>query len=215
MNVKLLNYTSEPEKIIVASALTCHSKSCINLNEVQNIEKTLKMLIGRGHYSVLEHASFTFAIDGISRSCSHQLVRHRIASYSQQSQRYVFLSKSYVIPQKIKKNAKSRKLFNDLMEQCWQVYKNLIDLGIDIEDARYVLPNATTTSLIMTMNARELMHFFELRLCTKAQWEIRLLAEKIQKVVKKVAPVLFSGVGPICKHYGYCIENEPCKLLKS
>ena len=156
----------------------------------------LKGLVEKGHGSVLEHCCFTFSIEGISRACSHQLVRHRIASYSQQSQRYVRGDLfDFVTPDKIIDNPNPLVLYDDMMTRIQDVYKRLVDVyGIPKEDARYILPNATTTNIVVTMNARELLHFIELRSSPRAQWEIRELAQEMLKQLKEVAPVIFGNV---------------------
>ncbi|MEW5760932.1 MAG: FAD-dependent thymidylate synthase, partial [Candidatus Thermoplasmatota archaeon] len=171
-------------------------------------KKIVKHVYALGHHSVLEHACFTFSIEGISRACSHQLVRHRLASYSQQSQRYVSLQKFGVVtPDTIKKNAKAKEIYDKLMSEISNAYSSLISLEIPYEDARYVLPNSAQTNIIVTMNARELLHFFNLRCCEKAQWEIRELANKMLAKVKKVAPTIFAFAGPMCLK-GPCPEKD-------
>ena len=161
-------------------------------------DKALKLLQGivkAGHGSVLEHCCFTFSIEGISRACSHQLVRHRIASYSQQSQRYVNGDKfDYVIPPEIEKHEMAKMAFENFMKQTMVMYDAMLANGIKKEDARYLLPNATTTNIVVTMNARELLHFIELRTSPRAQWEIRELAGEMLKQLKEVAPVIFSNI---------------------
>ena len=215
MRVKLINYTPEPEKTVAAAAYTCHSKECASMEMPdEKIRKILRATRISGHHSVMEHASFTFAVDDVSRSCTHQLVRHRIASFSQQSQRYVNLSKTdYVIPETVEKKNETRKIFEKTMKNLWDTYNRLVENGIPDEDARYVLPNATKTSIVITMNARELHHFFSLRCCNRAQWEIRNMANKMLKEVGRVAPVLFEDAGPMCKQLGYCPETESCGLM--
>ena len=154
--------------------------------------KLLKNIVEKGHGSVLEHCCFTFSIEGISRACSHQLVRHRIASYSQQSQRYVNGEKfGYITPEKIKKMDVLDEAYKNFMEEVQIFYKNLVLAGIPKEDARYILPNATTTNIVVTMNARELLHFIELRSSPRAQWEIRELAQEMLRQLQDVAPVIF------------------------
>ena len=156
----------------------------------------LKGLVEKGHGSVLEHCCFTFAIDGISRACSHQLVRHRIASYSQQSQRYVRGDKfGYVIPEKIAKDEELLGEYERYMRDTMDFYKYMVEnKGVPKEDARYILPNATTTNIVVTMNARELLHFISLRSSKRAQWEIRELAQEMLRQLKEVAPVIFGSV---------------------
>ena len=166
-----------------------------------------------GHTSVIEHTSFTFAISEVSRSLTHQLVRHRIASYAQQSQRYVnFTDPCFVIPPTIKKNEKMKKTYEQTMQTIWEKYNKLLAMNIPAEDARYILPNATYTNIIVTMNARSLLNFFELRCCLHAQWEIRTLANKMLHLVKKEAPLIFKNAGTSCKTKNYCPEQKKeCK----
>ena len=178
--------------------------------------KSLKQALASHHDSVLEHWSATFAISGISRACSHQLVRHRIASYSQQSQRYVKMNGfEYVTPESIDKA--SDDVFNEflsLMDAIDRTYQSFIERGIPEEDARYVLPNACCTNIIVTMNARSLRYFFKLRLCRKSQWEIRELATKMLSLVKEVSPTLFKNAGPSCVSGG-CPEGKmTCGKIK-
>jgi len=184
-----------------------------------------------GHESPIEHISFTFGVEGISRSLTHQLVRHRIASYSQQSQRYVKLQQfQYIIPHEIEKDKKAKNIFLIAMEQSQKSYNELVDVlktkyineGLNalkaekkaIEDARYVFPNACETKILLTMNARSLMNFFKQRCCNRAQWEIRELADEMLKQVKEVAPVLFKYAGPGCLK-GICSEGKmTCGKIK-
>ncbi|MBI5233905.1 MAG: FAD-dependent thymidylate synthase [Deltaproteobacteria bacterium] len=213
MKVLLLNYTPEPEKTVALAAKLCYSDSRIAELEdkVRGVphERFLSNIIKMGHLSVLEHASFTFGIEGISRATSHQLVRHRLASYSQQSQRYVRFGEDaeFVIPASIGKNPKSRKKFIDTVSKLYKVYSWLMAAGAPAEDARYVLPNAACTRIIVTMNARELLHFFRLRCCERAQWEIRNMATEMLRLSKEKAPVIFKSAGPSCVK-GACAEGE-------
>ena len=212
MNVKLIGYTSNPEKLPAMAATLTHSKikpETLDKKPKEEQVAVLEQVLKIGHTSVIEHASFTFAISDVSRSLTHQLVRHRIASYSQQSQRYVNLSEpNYVIPPSIKKNKKMKKAYEETMNAIWNYYNILLNLKIPAEDARYVLPNGTCTNIMVTMNARSLLNFFELRCCLHAQWEIRLLANKMLKEVKKVAPLIFKKAGPSCKTKNICSENK-------
>jgi thymidylate synthase (FAD) len=212
MNVKLISYSSKPERIPAMAAKLTHSKT-----KPEDLEKTpdeelysvLDHVIDLGHTSVMEHANFTFAISDVSRSLTHQLVRHRIASYSQQSQRYVDLKEpSYVTPPSISEKPEAKKLYDETMNNIWGQYNKLLEMGIPIEDSRYVLPNAAHTNIIVTMNARSLLHFFELRCCLHAQWEIRSLAQRMLQEVKKVAPNLFKNAGPSCKTRRVCPEKK-------
>jgi thymidylate synthase (FAD) len=212
MNVKLLGYTSSPEKLPAMAAILTHSKiKPENLDKTPKKEQSavLEQVLKLGHTSVIEHTSFTFAISDVSRSLTHQLVRHRIASYSQQSQRYVNLNEpNYVIPPSIGKNKKMKKAYEETMGVIWAHYNKLLGLKIPAEDARYVLPNATCTNIMVTMNARSLLNFFELRCCLHAQWEIRMLANKMLQEVKKAAPLIFRNAGPSCKTKQICPEKK-------
>ena len=217
MKVKLIGYSSNPEKIPAMAAKLTHS-----IAKPEDLEKTpenelksiLKHVINLGHTSIIEHAIFTFAISDVSRSLTHQLVRHRIASYAQQSQRYVNLIKpNYVIPPKINSNKKMKKAYEETMDIIWKQYNKLIEMNIPPEDSRYVLPNAACTNIIVTMNARSLLNFFELRCCLHAQWEIRILANIMLKELKEKAPIIFKNAGPSCKSKGICTENnKDCPL---
>ena len=212
MNVKLIGYSSSPEKLPAMAATLTHSKiKPENLSTLSERKQSavLDQVLGLGHTSVIEHTSFTFAISDVSRSLTHQLVRHRIASYSQQSQRYVNLNEpQYVIPPSIVKNKKMRNAYDETMAVIWDQYNKLLKMNIPAEDARYVLPNATCTNIMVTMNARSLLNFFELRCCLHAQWEIRLLANKMLQEVRKVAPTIFKNSGPSCKTKGICPEKK-------
>jgi thymidylate synthase (FAD) len=212
MNVKLIGYTPDPEKLPAMAATLTHSKTKPeNLDKMSEKEQSaiLEQVLRLGHTSVIEHASFTFAISDVSRSLTHQLVRHRIASFSQQSQRYVNLNEpNYVIPPSIAKNKKTKKAYEETMGVIWDHYNKLLELKIPAEDARYVLPNGTCTNIMVTMNARSLLNFFELRCCLHAQWEIRLLANKMLQEAKKVAPIIFKNSGPSCKTKQICPEKK-------
>ncbi len=227
LKVKLIAYTPEPEKIVSAAAKLCYSRVGTddimeNLND-ENTEKFLKMLMELGHESPIEHVSFTFAVEGVSRTLTHQLVRHRIASYSQQSQRYVKLEQfQYILPHSIEEMPEARELFIKSMEESQNTYNKLVEMLIDkhmkrliiegknekaakkaaekmaIEDARYVFPNACETKIMFTMNARSLFNFFRHRCCNRAQWEIKEMADKMLEEVKVVAPTLFKNAGPSC-----------------
>ncbi len=203
MKVKLISYTPDPDEICAAAALGCYSQTpsmdiIENLSE-KKIKAVLRKTVGSGHHSVIEHASFTFSVKGVSRTLTHQLVRHRIASYSQQSQRYVKLDEpTFVTPPCISEDKETLNEYHQFMEYAWKTYNDLLNKNIKPEDARFVLPNATTTNITITMNARELHHFFRLRCCDRAQWEIRELAEHMLEDVKKVAPVIFENAGAPC-----------------
>lgn len=213
LKVTLLKFTPDPEKAVTLAARLCYSDTDIASLEEKvegtSHERLLKKIIKLGHLSVLEHASFTFGVEGISRATTHQLVRHRIASYSQQSQRYVAFKDrlDYVIPPSIEARPHLRRRFVEIVESIFDIYKTMIEEGVPAEDARYILPNATETKIIVTMNARELLHFFSLRCCERAQWEIRAMAKRMLSLVKKVAPLIFEDAGPGCVR-GKCPEGE-------
>ncbi|MBN2066835.1 MAG: FAD-dependent thymidylate synthase [Candidatus Diapherotrites archaeon] len=214
LKVEMLAFTPKPGETAATAAHMCYAG--IDIEKLKQkvspeyAKKLLKRLTEEGHMSPLEHASFTFAIEGISRACSHQLVRHRIASFSQQSQRYVKETGfNFIVPPKVKSNENSLKKFNESMGQSEKAYEELLK-EVPAEDARFVLPNACETRIIVTMNTRSLYNFFERRLCVRAQWEIRCLAEAMFKLCKEAAPLLFEACGPICDRLGYCPERETC-----
>ena len=236
LNVTLIACTPEPEKLIAASAKLCYSDTgAIDLMDGLTDEKTqsfVEMLANIGHESPVEHVSFTFGIEGVSRTLLAQITRHRIASFSVQSQRYVKKSNFiYITPPEIENDSEALEIFNKAMAESFDYYMKLSDIlskkhfetfvaeGMDektakskaekkaIEDARFVLPNACETKMVMTMNARSLMNFFKLRCCNRAQWEIRDLADAMLKEVSKVAPALFKNSGPACV-CGACSEGK-------
>ena len=236
MRVKLIQHTADCEKLIAASAKRCYSNAGIdaiseNLDK-EGTEKFLNMLLSMGHESPLEHATFTFGVEGVSRSLLAQLTRHRIASYTVKSQRYVKEGQfEYVTPPEIEKDEKAKEIYIKTMEMEQKAYNDLTDIlqkthyetflsqGIEekkalnmaekkaIEDARYVLPNACETKLICTFNARSLLNFFNHRCCERAQWEIRQMADEMLRLVKDVAPVVFKKSGPPCLK-GSCPEGK-------
>ena len=267
LKVKIIAHTPEPDKVVAQAGKLCYS--AVGVDEItqklteEEIARYVNMLASIGHESPLEHVSFTFAIEGISRACTHQIVRHRIASYSQQSQRYVKLEQfEYIIPPAIEKNPEAKRIFIETMKRDQEAYDELVDLllvdilaeehAVDfgscirevleenldvapdrskvldlyaekffedyrkaekqaIEDARYVFPNACETKIVVTMNARSLLHFFNVRCCNRAQWEIREMATEMLKECKKIAPALFKKAGPDCV-YGKCGEGQmSCK----
>jgi len=226
MKVELIAYTPNPVAVCAIGAGTCTSEEIpeggavtIRKDEIPKPVKALKHAIESGHESVLEHASFTFAVSGVSRALTHQLVRHRLASFSQQSQRYVLMDQfDYVVPESIRSNSDALEDYTHLMETINAFYLDYIDpndgYGIDPEDARYILPNACCTNIIVTMNARELRHFFNLRCCNRAQWEIRELANRMLALCKEVAPDLFDDAGPSCVATGRCPEKKSCGRMK-
>ena len=209
MIVRLLAHTPDADRICAAAAHSCYSEdSAADLLETVDPAKMLRHVIGMGHHSVIEHAVFTFSVEGVSRALTHQLVRHRIASFSQQSQRYVRLSEpTYVVQETVNRDPKAMKVYEETMDGIWDSYSKLIGMGIPAEDARYVLPNGCTTNITITMNARELLHFFSMRCCNRAQWEIREMADEMLRLCKEVSPVIFSDAGPACIR-GPCPEGK-------
>jgi len=211
MKVKLINHPKDPDRICASAALSCYSEN--PSSEIfedltdEKARKAIAKIVGMGHLSVIEHASFTFSVESVSRALTHQLVRHRIASYSQQSQRYVSMKKAeYIIPPSVARDGKAKKEYEELMEKIWKTYADLSKIAPK-EDARYVLPNACHTNITITMNARELWHFFSLRCCRRSQWEIRKMAWKMLLEAKSVSPILFENAGPGCVR-GPCPEGE-------
>lgn len=212
LSVVLLAHTPEPEKVVGAAARLCYAPigaaDLIEEMAADEVSSLLKTILRSGHLSVCEHASFTFAIDGISRACSHQLVRHRVASYSQQSQRYVKLTDPpMIVPPEVAARPELAADFIVAAESAFTDYQDLLKAGLEAEDARYLLPQAVETKIVVTMNARELLHFFSLRTCERAQWEIRGMAEAMLKLVLPLAPVIFAKVGPACVR-GRCPEGK-------
>lgn len=214
LKVTLIAYTPQPEKTCALAARTCYSGLTMDslLDRVNENDQAdfLRRVVSSGHLSVLEHASFTFSIEGVSRALLAQVTRHRIASFSVQSQRYVSLEKgfSYIIPPRIRALGETAvQQFESQMAQMhsWYInWQNQLGKGEGSnEDARFVLPNACETHITMTMNARELLHFFSLRCCDRAQWEIRAMAVEMLRLCKQVAPVIFENAGPSC-------VNGPC-----
>lgn len=212
LKVALISCTKAPELTIATAGRLCYSASEIETlqeNLEPEKEKFVKQLMSSGHLSPVEHASFTFGIEGVSRALMAQLTRHRIASFSVQSQRYVKAKElNYIIPDSILMlpEAEQQK-FRDQMTAIHGFYTYWTEKGIQAEDARFVLPNAAETRIIVTMNARELMHLFSLRCCRRAQWEIRRLAWAMLGIARREAPSLFSASGPNCLKGG-CPEGR-------
>ncbi|NLW56830.1 MAG: FAD-dependent thymidylate synthase [Firmicutes bacterium] len=212
MKVTLLSFTPEPDRVVATAARLCYSpRTAEELWGELTLEKQkefLAKLWSYGHYSPFEHVTFTFALSGVSRALSHQLVRHRIASYAQRSQRYINETDfPVVIPPTIQSDVQAEAEFTTVIRQIREGYKKLVALGIPKEDARYLLPNACATQLLMSMNARSLFNFLSLRCCRRAQWEIRELAWEIRRQVLEVAPLIFAQTGPPCLVKGKCPEG--------
>ena len=213
MQVELLYHTPDPERAVATAARLCYApigatELMESLSE-ERIRKVLSTIMAGGHFSTLEHASYTFAIDGVSRALTHQLVRHRLASFNQQSQRYVKFTDGLqtIKPDSIAENEECNALFDEMIAKTVEAYQAFVAAGIPAEDARYILPNAAETKIVVTMNIRELMHFFSLRCCNRAQWEIRDLAWKMLELVRPTAPYIFATAGPGCVR-GACPEGK-------
>jgi thymidylate synthase (FAD) len=221
--VALVRYTPDAEEAVAAAARLCYAAETDGLLE-QDPEKARKFvarLRQMGHLSPIEHIGFTFYLEGVSRAMSHQMVRHRVASYSQRSQRYVDHDGfDYIVPPQLADHTvdtptgpvPATEYFAETMALIAARYAALNDaLGrrgeSSNEDARYVLPNACETKLFVTMNARELLHFFGERLCRRAQWEIRDVADRMLRCVQEVCPAVFAGIGPKCVQHGGCTEG--------
>lgn len=213
MKVTLMSYTKDPEKIVASAVRQCYSPSSATeiKKKITKAEcaKFIKMVVATGHTSTIEHVSFTFAIEGVSRVLTHELVRHRIASYSQQSQRYINGKNfGFVTPPTILSKKEAKKLFDDTIKDLGEKYEKLIELGVPKEDARFILPNATDVKIVVTMNARSLYNFLARRMCNRAQWEIRTMATLMHKELLKVAPSIFKFAGPTCKTENICWEGD-------
>lgn len=210
MNVQLLAHTPAPEQLVAASAKLCYSAASIADLAAIEADKAAEFIsrLPEAHQSPFEHVSFTFGIEGVSRAMLAQITRHRIASFSVQSQRYVNMDEfGYVIPPSIAANQDALDEYEHFMDRADLVYTYLRSSGIPAEDARFVLPNACETRMIVTMNARELLHFFSLRCCKRAQWEIRAVADEMLRLCKEVAPEIFAKAGPGCVR-GHCPEGK-------
>jgi len=222
LHVELLDVSNNALSIIYAACRQCYSPKFAGdifaegQKDTAKQEEFIAQVVASGHESPLEHVKFTFAIEGVSRALTHQLVRHRIASYSQQSQRYVRESDfDYVVPPSIEGDAAMKKEYLAIMEKIQASYNALSGMfeakgkkgEVANQDVRFVLPQAAETKIVVTMNCRELTHFFKERGCTRAQWEIRALAEKMLEICKKSLPAVFGKAGPKCVGLGYCPEG--------
>lgn len=213
MKVELIEHTPHPEMLVAAAAKLCYSKeadikSLLGGITPQKTKSFISKLESMHHESPMEHITFTFAIEGVSRALLAQITRHRVASFSVRSQRYCSEKDfGYIIPESIRKHEKHCVRYKALMAQIGNFYDKLVELGVPKEDARMVLPNACETRMVVTMNARELFHFASLRCCSRAQWEVRALANEMVRLVKEVAPTLFKHLGAACVQTGYCPEG--------
>lgn len=217
MNVQLIEHTPNPLRVIYLAGRRCYSEYPMSVlqritedtKSEQEVLEFIQKRIAEGHLSILEHVNFTFSIDGISRACSHQLVRHRLASYSQQSQRYCEFNNDddFVIPRSIKNNHDAHMITQEAFNMLSKTYQELLKLGINKEDARCLLPNATPTSLVVTMNLRSIFNFLQLRLCKHAQEEIRELAQLLYlEVNAKIPNVLPKNFCELCGVKG-CVKE--------
>lgn len=234
--VTLIAHTPDPERAVASAAKLCYSPATIDdiregLTD-ESVASFVDMLATIGHESPIEHVSFTFGIEGVSRACTHQLVRHRIASYSQKSQRYVSEGGfEYIVPPEIAAEPEAAELYKKAMAEDQAYYEKITEIltkkhkdaliasGMDekaaaraaekkaIEDARFVLPNACETKIVVTMNARSLLNFFRHRCCNRAQWEIREVADEMLRLCSSVAPNLFKKAGASCVS-GPCPEGK-------
>ncbi|MBW3011268.1 FAD-dependent thymidylate synthase [Candidatus Woesearchaeota archaeon] len=233
LEVALLRCSPRPEELVSLSAKLCYSHADLNdlrgSVETKDQKKFVDKLLGMGHLSPVEHVCFTFGVQGISRACTHQLVRHRVASYSQQSQRYVGEHSKkheggeeedadstfdFIIPPSVK-SAGKEEWFKEKMQLMQNWYDELCEaLGDSGEssnqDARFLLPNAAETKIIITMNARELMHFYNVRCCNRAQWEIRAMAMEMLKYSIQECPTIFSNAGPTCTQKDHSGKYKAC-----
>ena len=219
-NKPVVHLISRPEnmlKTVYTAARTCYSADIpINIyNSSDDEEKMLKLIervVGSGHYSVIEHIQVTFAISNVSRACTHQLVRHRHMSFSQKSQRYVKEKGQfdYIIPPTIEKNPELKAKFEAFMDEISKKYLEFTEAGIPAEDARAVLPNACATSIVASLNLREMIHIANLRLCSRAQFEIRMMVKAMCDELIKVEPWLKPYLVPKCERLGFCDEDKSC-----
>ena len=214
MKVSLLSYTPNPELIVSVAARTSFKEGTpmetlekmSRPENAESVKKDMKDLIRHNHLSPVEHATFTFSLEGVSRVTEIQLVRHRIASYTIRSGRFLKNSGDFIIPEKIR-NSSFFEEYGKKLNEIFGFYEQLVNAGIPKEDARYIIPQSAKTNIVVTMNARELLHFFSLRLCNRAQWELRDVATEMLKLVKNVAPTIFENAGPSCMK-GFCPEGD-------
>ena len=218
MDVELLSYTKDADRLCATIARTCYSEDDAGylLEQGKDYSKVLKSVLKSGHHSVIEHAVFTFNISNLSRVTSHQLVRHRIGSYTQRSARYVKHSAmNTTLPDSITEDEETRDMVYKLEDTIDEVAQTLRDKGIPEEDIRYIYPNSLSTNIVVTMNARSLWNFFSLRCCTRSQDEIRSLANKMLALCKNVAPIIFENAGKPCLR-GHCPEgNMSCRVIEA
>ena len=217
LSVELISMPDNMLKTIYTACKTCYSaklpyENYLNAPDEEKMLELIKRVIGSGHYSTIEHIQLTFAVQNVSRACTHQLVRHRHMSFSQKSQRYVKERGEfdYIMPKTIEKNPKLKEKFEEFILNTSNLYQEFIEAGIPAEDARSILPNAAASSLVASLNLRELIHLANLRLCTRAQLEIRMLVKAMVDEVIKKEPWLKPYLVPKCERLGYCDEDKSC-----
>ena len=217
LSVELISMPDNTLKTIYTACKTCYSaklpyENYLNAPDEEKMLELIKRVIGSGHYSTIEHIQLTFAVQNVSRACTHQLVRHRHMSFSQKSQRYVKEKGEfdYIMPKTIEKNPKLKEKFEEFILNTSNLYQEFIEAGIPAEDARSILPNAAASSLVASLNLRELIHLANLRLCTRAQLEIRMLVKAMVDEVIKKEPWLKPYLVPKCERLGYCDEDKSC-----
>ena len=222
LSVELISIPNDIIRTIYTACKTCYSaklpyENYLNAPDNEKMLSLIEKVISSGHYSTIEHIQLTFAIQNVSRACTHQLVRHRHMSFSQKSQRYVREKGEfdYIVPKSIEKNPELNKKFTDFMTKTSELYQEFIDNGILAEDARAILPNAAASSLTASLNLRELIHLANLRLCTRAQYEIRCLVKAMVDEVIKKEPWLKPYLVPKCERLGYCDEDKTCGRTKT
>lgn len=215
--VKLISKPNNLLKTIYTACRTCYSADTpINIYDTADDEEKMLKLISRvissGHYSTIEHIQISFAISNVSRACTHQLVRHRHMSFSQKSQRYVKEKGQfdYIIPPTIEKNPELKEKFEQFMSDISNKYQEFVEAGIPAEDARFILPNATASSMVASLNLREMIHLANLRLCSRAQYEIRTLVKMMCDELSKQEPWLKDYLVPKCVRLGFCDEDKCC-----
>lgn len=225
LNVRLLQRTDNALEVIYSACRQCYSSDCaaeiyegsVQEGDIEKLRRFIRKILRSGHESPLEHVSFTFSVEGVSRALTHQLVRHRLASYSQQSQRYVKAENfDFIVPPSIAKDSEANEEFLNILQNIQASYdkllgilkKNSIEGEKANQDARFVLPQAAETKIVITMNARELKHFFALRCCVRAQWEIRALADRMLNICIAELPDIFKEMGAKCETLGYCPEDK-------
>lgn len=214
MKVTLLSHTKDPEQVVAAAIRQCYAsvgpRELKKKIDKETRERLIKQVLSSGHTSTLEHASFTFGVEGVSRITEIQLVRHRAGTaYSIQSGRYVKRGDAkFVIPTAVKNNPAIYKKYSKILNEVQNLYNEMIDAGIKAEDARYLQPQSLQTKIVVTFNARALLHFLELRCCRRAQWEVQAMANLMLHEVKKIAPTIFSNAGPTCITQKICWEGK-------